>query len=151
MHLGRTPSRLPPELHARELGPAEAWRRTVTAALDHGVKAVLLAGDVVDRDDDFFEAYKALENGVRRLSDAGIDVIGVAGNHDVKVLPRLARHIPQFRLLGEGGTWESCRIEQGADAVTLQWNNSDRLSLEFQKAADSTFFLMRPGPLPQSG
>ena len=33
----------------------------------------------------------------------------------------------------------------------LQWNNSDRLSLEFQKAADSTFFLMRPGPLPQSG
>ena len=119
MHLGRTPSRLPPQLHARELGPAEAWRRTVTAALDHGVKAVLLAGDVVDRDDDFFEAYKALENGVRRLSDAGIDVIGVAGNHDVKVLPRLARHIPQFRLLGEGGTWESCRIEQGADAVTL--------------------------------
>ena len=119
MHLGRTPSRLAPELHAPELGPAEAWRRAVDAALDHGVKAVLLAGDVVDRDDDFFEAYKALESGVRRLSDAGIDVIGVAGNHDVKVLPRLARHIPQFRLLGEGGKWEPCRIEQGGDAVTL--------------------------------
>ena len=119
MHLGRTPSRLPPELHARELGPAEAWRRTVAAALDHGVKAVLLAGDVVDRDDDFFEAYQALESGVRRLADADIDVIGVAGNHDVKVLPRLTRHIPQFRLLGKGGKWESCRIEQGRDAVTL--------------------------------
>ena len=36
-------------------------------------------------------------------------------------------------------------------AAELQWNNSDRLSLEFQKAADSTFFLMRLGPLPQSG
>ena len=119
MHLGRTPSRLPPQLHAPDLGPAEAWRRAVAAALDHGAKAVLLAGDVVDRDDDFFEAYKALESGVRRLSEAGIDVIGVAGNHDVKVLPRLARHIAQFRLLGEGGTWESCRIEQGSDAVTL--------------------------------
>ena len=119
MHLGRTPSRLPPELRASELGPAEAWRRAVAAALDLGVRAVLLAGDVVDRDDDFFEAYRALESGVRTLSDAGIDVIGVAGNHDVKVLPRLARHIPQFRLLGEGGTWEPCRIEQGADAVTL--------------------------------
>ena len=119
IHLGRTPSRLPPELHAPDLGPAEAWRRSVATALEHGVKAVLLAGDVVDRDDDFFEAYKALESGVRRLSDAGIDVVGVAGNHDVKVLPRLARHIPQFRLLGEGGKWESRRIEQGRDAVTL--------------------------------
>ena len=123
MHLGRTPSRLPPVLHAPELGPAEAWRRTVDAALGHGVKAVLLAGDVVDRDDDFFEAYRALEDGVRKLADAGIDVIGVAGNHDVRVLPRLARHIPRFRLLGEGGTWESCRIggdgSGGGEAVTL--------------------------------
>ena len=119
MHLGRTPSRLPPELHAPDLGPAEAWRRTVAAAVDEGVKAVLLAGDVVDRDDDFFEAYRALEHGVRTLADAGIDVIGVAGNHDVKVLPRLVRHIPQFRLLGEGGRWESCRIEGNGESVTL--------------------------------
>ena len=104
MHLGRTPSRLPPQLHAPDLGPAEAWRRTVAAALNHDVKAVLLAGDVVDRDDDFFEAYRALESGVKTLADAGIAVVGVAGNHDVKVLPRLVRHIPKFRLLGEGRT-----------------------------------------------
>ena len=119
MHLGRTPSRLPHALPARDLGPAEAWRRTVAAAVDEGVTAVLLAGDVVDRDDDFFEAYRALESGVSTLAGAGIEVIGVAGNHDVKVLPRLVRHIPQFRLLGEGGDWESCRIEEGRDSVTL--------------------------------
>ena len=119
MHLGRTPSRLPPDLRASELGPAEAWRRTVDHAHGRGVQAVLLAGDVVDRDDDFFEAYRALESGVRRLADAGIDVVGVAGNHDVRVLPRLVRHIPQFRLLGEGGRWESCRIEGGREAVTV--------------------------------
>jgi len=119
MHLGRTPSRLPAELRAQELGPAEAWHRTVAAALDRDVQAVLLAGDVVDRDDDFFEAYRALEGGVRTLADAGVEVIGVAGNHDVKVLPRLARHIPQFQLLGEGGCWESCRIAGGREAVTL--------------------------------
>ena len=119
IHLGRTPSRLPPELHAPELGPAEAWRRAVATALDQGVKAVLLAGDVVDRDDDFFEAYRALESGVSNLAEAGIEVIGVAGNHDVKVLPRLVRHIPRFRLLGEGGRWESCRIEEGRGSVTV--------------------------------
>ena len=119
IHLGRTPSRLPPDLQASELGPSEAWRRTVAAAVDQGVTAVLLAGDVVDRDDDFFEAYRALEGGVNTLADAGIDVIGVAGNHDVKVLPRLVRHIPRFRLLGEGGRWESCRIEERDESVTL--------------------------------
>ena len=119
IHLGRTPSRLPPELHAPDLGPAEGWRRTVDAAVELDVQAVLLAGDVVDREDDFFEAYRALEGGVRRLADADIDVIGVAGNHDVMVLPRLARHIPRFRLLGGDGKWESCRVGEGGDAVTL--------------------------------
>lgn len=119
MHLGRTPSRLPPELPVRDLGPAEAWHRAVDAALESGVTAVLLAGDVVDRDDDFFEAYRALESGVRRLAEAGVAVIGVAGNHDVAVLPRLARNIPRFRLLGAGGKWESCRIAEGREALTL--------------------------------
>ena len=119
MHLGRTPSRLPPDLPASELGPAAAWRRAVDTAIDRGVQAVLLAGDLVDREDDFFEAYRALEAGVRRLTEAGIEVIGVAGNHDVRVLPRLAGHIPQFRLLGAGGTWESVSVWDGTDAVTV--------------------------------
>ena len=144
MHLGRTPSRLPPELRASELGPAEAWRRAVAAALDLGVRAVLLAGDVVDRDDDFFEAYRALESGVRTLADAGIDVIGVAGNHDVKVLPRLARHIPQFQLLGEGGQWESCQIHGGREAVTL-WGWSFPQARVLASPIEGTSFDLAPG------
>ena len=56
IHLGRTPSRLPADLaaQARRFGPAAAWDRTVETAVEAGVRAVLLAGDVVDRDDDFF-------------------------------------------------------------------------------------------------
>ena len=121
MHLGRTPSRLPQELanRARALGPAEAWRRAVNAAIAAGVKAVLLAGDVVERDDDFFEAYRELSQGVRRLTDEGIEVIGVAGNHDVRVLPRLAEQIPQFQLLGHGGQWQRCEIREGNEVVSL--------------------------------
>ena len=34
--------------------------------------------------------------------DAGIAVIAVSGNHDTEVLPRLAREIPELRLLGAG-------------------------------------------------
>lgn len=121
MHLGRTPSRLPDELRsqARKLGPVGAWRRTVQAAIDRSVTAVLLAGDLVDREDDFFEAYRELAAGVRRLMEKGIKVIAVAGNHDVKVLPRLAQQIPEFRLLGEGGEWEHCTIAAAGESITL--------------------------------
>ena len=121
IHLGRTPSRLPMELtnRAHELGPAEAWRRAVDAAIAAGVKAVLLAGDVVENDADFFEAYRELSQGVRRLTDEGIEVIGVAGNHDVRVLPRLAEHIPKFHLLGSGGQWQRCAIREGDEVVSL--------------------------------
>ena len=139
IHLGRTPSRLPPDLSAGELGPSEAWRRTVEAALEEQVAAVLLAGDVVDRDDDFFEAYRALEGGVRTLAEAGIAVIGVAGNHDVEVLPRLARHIERFRLLGAGGKWESCRIASDGEAVTLWGWSFPRPRVATSPLADQRF------------
>ena len=121
IHLGRRPSRLPQDLdnRASDLGPSGAWQRTVTAALAADVKAVLLAGDVVEQENDFFEAYRELERGVRQLTEAGIEVIGVAGNHDVKVLPRLARHIPAFRLLGADGQWQSHRIADHAESITL--------------------------------
>ena len=141
IHLGRTPSRLPEELasRARDLGPAGAWERTVKVAIDAGVKAVLLAGDVVERENDFFEAYRELEQGVRRLTEAGIEVIGVAGNHDVKVLPRLVKQIPEFRLLGAGGQWESCRIADNTDSITLWGWSFPRKEVPTSPLADQSF------------
>ena len=143
IHLGRTPSRLPEELsaRARELGPVGAWKRAVDAAIDTGVKAVLLAGDVVERENDFFEAYRELELGVRRLTEAGIDVIGVAGNHDVKALPRLAKHIPEFRLLGAGGHWEYCRIGDNANSLTLWGWSFPRKEVRTSPLSDQSFAL----------
>ena len=143
IHLGRTPSRLPEELahpeRARDLGPVGAWKRTVNVALASGVKAVLLAGDVVERENDFFEAYRELERGVRELTKASIEVIGVVGNHDVKVLPRLAKHIPEFRLLGTGGQWESCRIADGADSITLWGWSFPRKEVRKSPLSDQPF------------
>ena len=143
IHLGRTPSRLPVEFtsQARDLGPAKAWERTVSVAVKAGVKAVLLAGDVVERENDFFEAYRELERGVRRLTEAGIKVIGVAGNHDVKVLPRLARHLPEFQLLGEDGRWQSCRVVDGADSITLWGWSFPRKEVRTSPLAEQSFKL----------
>ena len=73
IHLGRTPSRLPAELagRSRRYGPAAAWERTVAAAMQAKVQAVLLAGDVVDREDDFFEAYRETGAGRRTTCRGG--------------------------------------------------------------------------------
>ena len=121
IHLGRRPSQLPDELQdcVRELSPAGAWDRLVTAAIQEQVHAVVLAGDVVERENDFFEAYRELHRGVSQLTGAGIQVFGIAGNHDVQVLPRLANQIPDFRLLGREGHWECVQIQGGDEHITL--------------------------------
>lgn len=129
LHLGRSPSRLPAELEhrARDLGPAGAWQRIVSAAADARVDALALAGDVVEQEDDFFEAYRELADGVDKLLKAGIRVLAVAGNHDVQVLPRLADQIDGFELLGRGGRWEAATLQAGSDRLTVHgWSFPQR-------------------------
>lgn len=99
------------------LDPRAAWRRVVERAIDAEVDAVLLAGDVVESNNGFMEAYGALQEGVARLATSHIDVVAVAGNHDVHVLPRLADEIDSFHLLGRRGRWESHLIQR--DGVPL--------------------------------
>lgn len=122
LHLGARPSRLPDALTGRsaELGSAGAWRRIVDQALEHRVNAVVLAGDVVEDEDDFFEAYRELATGVERLLAADIRILGVVGNHDVRVLPRLADQLPGFELVGRGGEWEALSLSAGRTHLTLQ-------------------------------
>ncbi len=128
IHLGRQPSRVPSpvleRLGGRELGPAGAWARAVEFAVAQGVDAVLLAGDVVEQEDDFHEAYPDLRRGVERLTGAGIRVLGVTGNHDVKVLPRLAEGVPAFELLGAGGIWQAEVLagDDGSRVRVLGWS-----------------------------
>lgn len=151
LHLGRQPSRVPPRLRERltELGPAAAWRRLVGQALERRVAAVLLAGDVLDDDLDFYEAMTDLRSGVETLVAAGIEVVAVAGNHDVAALPRLARLVPGVRLLGAGGTWEAARIVAGDEAVNvIGWSfpaaSHDRSPLASLDLGD---LALAPGPI----
>lgn len=119
LHLGRQPTRIPEGLaqRAAELTPLAAWRSLVETAIELQVDAVLLAGDVLDDDYDFYESFGDLSSGVERLVEAGIEVVAVSGNHDVEVLPRLARVVPRLRLLGRGGTWESVTVEAAGRRV----------------------------------
>ena len=147
MHLGRRPSRLPGELagRSRELGPAGAWASVVEEAINAGVDAVALAGDVVEQETDFFEAYRELHRGVDGLTAAGIRVLGVVGNHDVAVLPRLAEQIEVFELLGRGGQWQAVQLEGNGEAVTL-WGWSFPRARVMESPLAGVQFKRGPGP-----
>jgi len=149
LHLGRVPSRLPSDLPVArgELGPAAAWRALVDACLQEGADALLLAGDVVDDPRDLYEAYADLEAGARRLIRAGVEVLAVAGNHDVRALPRLAESLPGVRLLGAGGRWEAATVGSGPGAVRVVGWSFPSEHVDASPLDDSLAALVRaPGP-----
>jgi exonuclease SbcD len=88
----------------------------VDYSITNRIDVVALSGDLVDRDNRFYEAIGPLERGLRRLHEAGITTVAVAGNHDFGVLPDLARALPVgcFRMLGAGGGWERATITSSA-------------------------------------
>ncbi|MEO0651016.1 MAG: DNA repair exonuclease [Planctomycetota bacterium] len=133
IHLGRRPSRIGDGLGLRpeDLSPEVAWQASVDAALDTRAHAVLLAGDVVERVEDRFTAFAALEQGIRRLKQAGIPVLAVVGNHDVEALPLLAERDAGVRLMGMGSErWERVRIDGDDGASVDLWGWSFRQRVE---------------------
>ena len=107
-----------------ELTPEAALKLSVDFAIERKLDAVLFAGDVVENTNARFEAMLPLEESVRRLLDEGIQVIAVAGNHDVEALPRLAALIDGFTLLGAGGRWEARTLtkNQSPFAEVIGWS-----------------------------
>ncbi len=104
---------------AGEFSARDTWKRMVDRAVLNNVDIVALSGDIVDRDNRFFEAVGPLQTGFRRLGENNIRVFIVSGNHDFDVLPQIikAGSHDNVRLLGAGGTWELEKVEKGNEAV----------------------------------
>ncbi|MDE0081165.1 MAG: DNA repair exonuclease [Gammaproteobacteria bacterium] len=158
VHLGTRPSRVPVDgswgADPDELTPAAALKLAVDLAIERGVDAVLFAGDVVESTNARFEAVPPLESAVHRLFDAGIQVVAVAGNHDVDALPRLASLLEGFTLLGAGGEWESYAVTKDGEPVAeiIGWSFGARRVMESPVAALLENPLPRiPGALPRIG
>lgn len=107
IHMGRRASQVP-ESASEYASCAGVWKRVVEYAIHKKVGAVLLAGDMVDENNKFYEALGPFEEGINDLKDADIRILAVSGNHDHDVLPGIADAVggEHFRLLGRGGTWE---------------------------------------------
>jgi exonuclease SbcD len=106
IHLGRRPSRLPDRVDPVDFSPREVWADLAAAAVNRGVDAVVVAGDLVDSENRYAEAFGAVESAAATLAEADIPLVVVAGNHDADVLPDLAEAIDSLQLLGRNGTWE---------------------------------------------
>jgi len=106
IHIGRRPSRLPDRFDPAEFSPRQAWTDLAATAVNQDVDAVVVAGDLVDSENRYAEAFGAVESVATTLAEADIPLVVVAGNHDADVLPDLADAIDHLQLLGRNGTWE---------------------------------------------
>lgn len=88
-------------------------------AIEERVDLLLVAGDLVDQANRYYEAAGAVEAGVRSLVARGIRTLAVSGNHDHDTLPWIAsRFSPdEFRLLGQGGRWERHTVERNGSVA----------------------------------
>lgn len=153
IHLGTACSGLPDGISTwgadpADLTPAEALRLAVDFAIARQVHAVLFAGDVVESNNARFEAMVPLEESVLRLLGAGIEVIAVAGNHDVEALPRLAALIDGFTLLGAGGRWEAITLSRAGNPIAevVGWSFGEK----YMRQSPVALLLGEPLPAPSS-
>ena len=107
-----------------ELAPAEGWLRLVRFAVDQGVAAVVLTGDVVEADHHRLEGFGHLQSGVLELVQNGIEVYSVVGDHDVEALEEVTQRIPAFHLVGQGGKWEWVTLSHQSEPIMniLGWS-----------------------------
>ena len=118
IHIGRRPSRLPGRFAPAEFSPRKIWGDLAATAVNREVDAVVVAGDLVDSENRYAEAFGAVESVATTLAEADIPLVVVAGNHDADVLPDLADAIDHLQLLGRNGAWER-RTFTGVDGDAL--------------------------------
>ncbi len=119
VHLGRQSSGIP--IDATESASRYTWHQMIKHAIDSQMDAVVLTGDVIDRDNRYFEAIGPLQQGFEKLKTADIEVFVITGNHDFDVLPQMlsSQQFPNVHLLGAGGKWEFREFSRRNQTVTF--------------------------------
>lgn len=128
LHLGRRTVGIPEHLglDPARFATSAVWDQVVETALRERVALVLLAGDVVDRENRLFEALGPLERGLNTLNRHGIAVYAVAGEDDFDTLRRVADSdeggglTTSLTLLGRDGRWQGVTVgPEGQPALRL--------------------------------
>ena len=66
IHIGRHPSRVPDYLDSSAFSPGAMWGDVVEYAITNEVDGVIVSGDVIDEENEYFEAFGPFEEGAKR-------------------------------------------------------------------------------------
>jgi DNA repair protein SbcD/Mre11 len=127
LHLGKSPGGIPG--NPMECTTRFTWNRIVELCIEMDIDMLFLTGDIVDRDNRYFEATGLLQTGFLKLRKAGIPVYMVAGNHDHDVLRQIfrGRKNENVHLLGSDGTWELLHYHKGGQVIQVAgWSFSSQ-------------------------
>ena len=108
-HIGRTFHG-----HSTDEHLAQVLAAITVAVAEHGVDAVIVAGDVFDTSTPKADAFTMLGDAVRAIREAGATVILTSGNHDG---PQRLGHMAEFASFG--GVHVRTEVSRLAEPVTL--------------------------------
>lgn len=119
LHLGKRSSGL--SISMEEVSTKMAWQRIVDWAIANQVDVILLGGDIIDRNNRYYEAIGPLQAGFEKLGQQGISIYMVAGNHDFDVLPQIVNlgKYSHVHLLGRNGQWELKKFIKNEQALQI--------------------------------
>jgi exonuclease SbcD len=117
LHLGKTSA----DVLGERASTKSTWAALVSLAIENNIDVLVLCGDIVDRNNRYFEAVGPLQAGIDRLREQGITVYLVSGNHDFDVLPQVVRKYNDdgVKLIGKNGVWEIVSFSK--DGQTIQF------------------------------
>ncbi len=119
LHLGKRSSGVPDD--ARTSSSKYTWELMINMCIDKQVDVLVLPGDIIDKDNRFFEAIGPLLNGFTRLKEHGVQVLMTSGNHDYDVPRQVAdtAGMDHVALLGQHGQWEVRKLTK--EGLTVQF------------------------------
>jgi len=115
LHLGKTSA----DVLGYMTSTKSTWAALVSMAIENEVDILVLCGDIIDRNNRYFEAIGPLQAGIDRLREYNITVYLVSGNHDFDVLPQVVRRYSDdgVKLLGKNGAWEIVSFSKNGQTV----------------------------------
>jgi DNA repair protein SbcD/Mre11 len=117
IHLGRSFPSIPHNLTLKnDFWIATALENVLNYAEQEKIDVVVFTGDIIENENDRFEALPILSNFIKNLTDKNISTVAIIGNHDVNALPRIQKLIPELKILGRD-KWEHEIIEKNSDNI----------------------------------
>ncbi len=107
LHLGRHPTKIPEQHDEVSYSPGKIWEKIVEESLRREVDAVVVTGDIVDRENHSHEGWGPFEKGMSTLEREGIPAYVVSGNHDAGFVESFldSMDVSNCHLLGRNATW----------------------------------------------